>query len=237
MDKKIFIGSSSEGLPVAEAIQINLLNHGFNAVMWNDQGVFMPGKSVLDNLIGLLDTFGFAIFVFFKDDIVHIREKEFTAVRDNVIFELGLFMGRMGPENVYFVVPEDCRDFRIMSDLSGIVYLTYSDIHDMNIGVKVACNSLRAILKKNRSTPGINSPEVVADKKIGDLMTDDDYISFIEEWLSESSNNSKVIKFDEVDEELKMPIGTAKKLIVSASKRWRLGVVRIGQNTVVFKRI
>lgn len=68
MDKKIFIGSSSEGLSVAEAIQINLLRDGFHAVMWNDQDVFRPGKSVLDNLIGLLDVFGFAIFVFYKDD-------------------------------------------------------------------------------------------------------------------------------------------------------------------------
>lgn len=237
MDKKIFIGSSIEGVPVAEAIQVNLLRDSFHAVMWNDQDVFKPGKSVLDNLIGLLDVFGFAIFVFSKDDVIHIRNRDLTAVRDNVIFELGLFMGRMGPENVFFVVPEDCRDFRIMSDLSGIVYLTYSDIHDMNIGVKVACNSLRSVLRQRYSIPGIINPEVVVDKKTVGLMTDDDYISFIEKWLSEASNNSKVIKFDEVDEELKMPVGTAKKLIVDASKRWRLGVVRIGPNTVVFKRI
>jgi predicted nucleotide-binding protein len=72
-----------------------------------------------------LNGFDFAIFVVTPDDQIDIRGKQFCATRDNVIFEIGLFMGGLGVERVIFVSAVNAADFRLPSDLNGITYATY----------------------------------------------------------------------------------------------------------------
>src|SRR5688572_12732348 len=57
----VFIGSSSEGLTVAEAIQTNL-EHDCKSVIWS-QGVFGLGEGTLESLVEKADDFDFAILV------------------------------------------------------------------------------------------------------------------------------------------------------------------------------
>ena len=52
-NKSIFIGSSSDGLKVAESIQILLNNDGFDTMVWN-QGIFGLGKGLLEELVTVL---------------------------------------------------------------------------------------------------------------------------------------------------------------------------------------
>ncbi|WP_160317995.1 TIR domain-containing protein [Chryseobacterium sp. ERMR1:04] len=49
MKPELFIGSSVEGLDIAEAIQ-SKLNHNFNINLWTD-GVFNIGSTTIDDLI------------------------------------------------------------------------------------------------------------------------------------------------------------------------------------------
>ncbi|MFS1985958.1 TIR domain-containing protein [Vibrio breoganii] len=44
------------------------------------------------------NTFDAAIFVLSPDDVVKIRGTEQTVTRDNVVFELGMFIGRLGAD-------------------------------------------------------------------------------------------------------------------------------------------
>ncbi len=121
--RKVFIGSSSESLGVAKALQENLeMNPGIECSIWN-QGIFELSKGILDNLVDLLGRFDFAIFVFSTDDMVRMREKLHTTTRDNVVFETGLAMGMLGKERTFFIKPknEDI-DFRMPTDLLGLTF-------------------------------------------------------------------------------------------------------------------
>lgn len=121
---RLFIGSSSEGLPVAEALQRNLWRVA-EATLWS-QGVFAPSRGGLESILNQLDNQDFGLFVFSPDDVVHIRETANSAVRDNVLFELGIFIGRLGRERCYFLVPDGFGDeLRIPTDLAGITPLAY----------------------------------------------------------------------------------------------------------------
>ncbi len=126
---KIFIGSSSEGSDVATRISVQLQSSGNNIrpTVWKDGGVFEPSKTFLNQMVCRLDSYDFSIFVFSPDDEIKIRGEETLAVRDNVLFELGLFIGQMGVERTFIVTPEDF-NIHIPTDLLGVTMLTYDAV-------------------------------------------------------------------------------------------------------------
>lgn len=126
----VFIGSSSEGLDVAREIAIHLQDDA-DVTVWKD-GIFTLGSSFLEALINSLDRFDFAIVVMTPDDLTISREVEQFSARDNVVFELGLFMGRLGRSRTFIVYNPDT-GLRIPSDLAGITTATYRTRDDGNL--------------------------------------------------------------------------------------------------------
>jgi len=120
---KIFVGSSVKGLPIAYAIQKSL-EHDAECTVWS-QGIFQPGSTPIEALTKTLDEHDFAIFVFFPEDIALIKDEHSTVVRDNVLFELGLFVGKLGRQRNFFVVPQG-EKLHLATDLAGIVPSTYN---------------------------------------------------------------------------------------------------------------
>jgi tetratricopeptide (TPR) repeat protein len=143
MKPAVFIGSSVEGLNVAYAVQQNL-NYAAEVTVW-DQGSFELSATNIESLIKSLDKFDFGIFIFTPDDKKNIRGDAKLTMRDNVLFELGLFIGRLGRERVFFVVP-DAGEFYIPTDLAGINPAKYeAERADGNLqaATGAACNAIR----------------------------------------------------------------------------------------------
>lgn len=131
MKPRIFIGSSVEGLEIAYAIQENLKHHS-EITIWS-QGVFSLSSYSLESIISELNNSDFGIFVFSPDDILSIRNESSTAIRDNVLFELGLFIGKLGRDRSFIIVPEKS-DLHIPTDLIGITLGKYEcDRQDNNL--------------------------------------------------------------------------------------------------------
>lgn len=148
MKPRIFIGSSVEGLNVAYAIQQNL-THDAEATVW-DQGVFELSQTSIESLSEILGKVDFGIFVFSPDDITHMRGKNTHSVRDNVLFEFGLFVGKLSRQRVFFVIPEG-EDVRIPTDLLGITPGKYDPNRQdksYQAATGAACNQIRTQIKK-----------------------------------------------------------------------------------------
>ncbi len=124
---RLFVGSSTEGLDVARAIQVNL-DHDADVTLWS-QGVFGLGGGTLVSLVEVAEDFDFAVLVLTPDDLVDTRGKMANSPRDNVLFELGLFIGRLGRERTYIVHPRDA-ELRLPSDLAGITPATFQSKRD-----------------------------------------------------------------------------------------------------------
>ncbi len=112
----LFVGSSREGIEVARAIQV-ALEDAAEVTLWN-QGFFGLSQGTLETLVNSVQRFDFAVLVATPDDMVTRREETALSPRDNVLFELGLFMGRLGRDRTFLVC--DPRTVRLPTDLLGV---------------------------------------------------------------------------------------------------------------------
>lgn len=125
MKPKVFVGSSTKGLQIAELVQSEL-EYEAEAVLWS-QGVFRKINVPIEDLMTAVESFDFAVFVLHPEDRIDVRGEEALAIRDNVIFELGLFLGKLGRSRNFFIAPALPGEIksRLPSDLSGITPAQY----------------------------------------------------------------------------------------------------------------
>lgn len=119
----LFLGSSRESLPIVEGIVAGLA--GVNVIVrpWT-QGVFAASQFPIDDLSKQLGAVDLAALVFGPDDRILSRWKPSRSPRDNVILELGLFMGALSRERSFMVTPGD-RKVKIPTDLLGMSPIQY----------------------------------------------------------------------------------------------------------------
>ena len=73
---RLFIGSSRESLPVAEALK-HLLRDDAEGLLWN-QGIFGISDYTLDSILKASHEFDFGAFIFGADDTVKIAANAFS---------------------------------------------------------------------------------------------------------------------------------------------------------------
>lgn len=142
---KLFIGSSKESLTVGEAVKSSLA-HVAAVTLWT-KGVFGPDKFTLEALEDQARNVDFAIMVFGPDDVIFSRHKRQEAPRDNVIFELGLFMGALGRKRAFVIAPAG-KKLKIPTDLLGTNRIEYSatDPRELVNQIDAACEDLRDVI-------------------------------------------------------------------------------------------
>lgn len=139
---RIFLASSVEGLDVADAINESL-DYDAEIVHWKNG--FDLSSYTIDSLMEKSRTVDFAIFVFTPDDVSTIREQSHIVVRDNVLFELGLFIGSLSKERCFIIKPRGI-DLHFPTDLLGLTPADFegkrSD-NDLTQAVNASCNKVK----------------------------------------------------------------------------------------------
>lgn len=127
---RVFIGSSTEGLAVAELIQLGL-EHAVECTLWT-QSSFTPGQTTIESIVDLSVQYDFAILILTPDDLLLKRGGQAFAPRDNILFELGLFTGALGRARTFMVYGRE-ETIHLPSDLAGVTAVTYSKRSDGNL--------------------------------------------------------------------------------------------------------
>jgi CRP/FNR family cyclic AMP-dependent transcriptional regulator len=146
-EPKVFIISSSEAKHIAHAIRDGLEKDVFTKV-WDD-GVFFAGGYALEALEQQLAVSDFAIAVAEADDLTESRGTKSASVRDNVVFELGLFMGKLTRYRAVLVHPR-IKDLKLPSDLQGLTVIPYEpgDASTASSRIRPVCDKLRELVRK-----------------------------------------------------------------------------------------
>lgn len=138
---RIFIGSSSESIHIAEFVA-RYFKDKYECVVWADS-FFDMNHFTYETLSKKAIAFDFAVYVGGKDDLV-VRSKdgsEKLAPRDNIYLEFGLYAGILSPARSYFLLHDECR---IASDLLG---LTVGYFHDES-SVMACCQQIDSKIQK-----------------------------------------------------------------------------------------
>lgn len=136
----LFIGSSTEGQEIANDIYQRFARKPVVPKPWSD-GVFQASSTSIESLVIASKEADFAALVLTADDMTVSRHKAKPSPRDNVIFELGLFMGTLGRERVFILKPKGI-DVRIPSDLLGVVWLEYLRAGRKSARLKLTCEKM-----------------------------------------------------------------------------------------------
>jgi hypothetical protein len=140
----MFVGSSTEGLGVARAVR-GLLHEDADITVWNE-GFFALGSTFIETLVNNLPSFDFAVLVLTPDDQVTSRDDTLMSPRDNIVFELGLFMGRLGRSRTFLLNS----DVKIPTDLAGVTTARFDwtrEPDEQLRAVAPACDSIRRAIR------------------------------------------------------------------------------------------
>lgn len=174
---RIFIGSSVESLPIADAVNLNL-DHQAEVTIWRN-GTFELSSNTIDSLEKKAKSVDFSLFIFSPDDIVIIRNQKKAAVRDNIVFELGLFIGALGKDRCFILKPRGV-DLYLPTDLLGMTLADYEPNRsdgDLASAVNHACVLIKQQMEKLQNLIHVKKPplplkdtiETITDLKSIDL--------------------------------------------------------------------
>jgi hypothetical protein len=74
------------------------------------------------------------------DDKRIVRKKKYAVPRDNLLFELGLFMGRLGTHRAFALVEDKVK---ILSDFHGVSLASFSRTGNPAEDIRLACEQIR----------------------------------------------------------------------------------------------
>jgi predicted nucleotide-binding protein len=121
---RVFFICSSEALDIAECIRTGLQHEDAVVEIWSDDHIFPPGGYPIEALERGVNESDLGIAIAQPDDLVRSRDRYQSTPRDNVIFELGFFMSRLGRARTLLLVPRG-EDLKLPSDFKGLTPLAY----------------------------------------------------------------------------------------------------------------
>jgi len=139
---RVLIISSPEALKIAEAAEKHLACATLTCKIWT-KGVFRTSPYAIESLEQQLDETDFAIVIATADDAVI---PSVNLAHDDIIFELGLAVGRLGRHRAFLLDPNKTGDIHL-PDASGLVSIPCRPARgqDFTTRLKKVCTHLRKV--------------------------------------------------------------------------------------------
>ncbi len=141
---------------MAELFAANFQRRGASVLPWFD--LFKSDRPPLHELERISLSVNRALLIATADDNSVVRGKQWLQMRDNVLFEYGLFSGRLGRKKTTLMIP-DKDDFKIPSDFLGLD-------HSISYGADIKAKEIERICATITTASDDNLPESIRDRGI-----------------------------------------------------------------------
>jgi predicted nucleotide-binding protein len=124
-NRKIFVVHGHDDL-MKQTVARTIEKIDFEAIILHEQE--NRGRSIIEKFTDHSDV-GFAVVLLSPDDVGSKMGGSHTLssrARQNVVFEMGYFIGKLGRERVVVLHPSTS-DFEMPSDYSGVIYIDYDE--------------------------------------------------------------------------------------------------------------
>jgi predicted nucleotide-binding protein len=147
--ERCFIGYAGSSRGVALDVKDILRNNvpGLQLVDWVWD--FRVGATIIGELEYQAKECQMALFLVTKDDALVADNAVLYTPRDNIVFEIGFFSGKLGREKTILLVEEGTE---LPSDWGGVIYLTLRDRLNLASIHGPLLRAVNAILESNRPT-------------------------------------------------------------------------------------
>ena len=161
---RVFVGSSPRGLPVAEVLRAALESET-ETTLWHEDAFGLPDGS-LETLETAARNAEFAVFVLTQQDLDAGQESGIETARDNVLLELGLFVGAVGRARTFLVHPRD-EPPRLPTSLAGLGTATYGVREDGNLQAALGptCTRLKDAIRRALPSEELRLPHVARRRR------------------------------------------------------------------------
>lgn len=127
--QRLFIGSSTSGRLVAQALESRLRSR-MQCRLWFEDS-FIPSRTIVEDLERIARSeVDAAVLVLTPDDVRDRGRGAKPVPRDNVLFELGMFMGSLGRHKTFGLKCGHC-EMDVPTDLLGVTWLDYHHPHEL----------------------------------------------------------------------------------------------------------
>jgi len=229
-----FVGSSTGSLAVAHALRENLEYH-IEVRVWN-QGIFDFSASTLSSLLEAISETDFGAFVLAADDLAEIRKEVRRVPRDNVVFELGLFIGGLGRDRTFIVAPRGIADFAAPD---GPPRHHARDLRPESARWEPSRSPWPAATKIKTAVSRLGPMETDATDPSANpaaAFDDNDCLSILESWLGgrPSGDNTQAMVFTEVDRPARPPAWISGHPLRAGGQEVELRREAPSANTIMF---
>lgn len=134
----MFVGSSTERLGSARRLAEHFAPDRDTVEVFVWDAIFGNLEYPLEALTRTLNDWDFAALIWGGEDRTDSRSTVKASPRDNLIFEAGLAIGRLGRRRTFILVPEAAdTSLKIPSDLEQAALLTYRDVTMSDAGERI----------------------------------------------------------------------------------------------------
>lgn len=161
---RVFIGSSTAGKAIAQALE-SKLKSVMQVQLWF-KSTFQASRTIIEDLERIARSeVDLAVLILTPDDTRNRGRGRQRVPRDNVLFELGLFMGALGRGRTFGVTCGHC-DIDLPTDLSGITWLEYLHPHEQEAQYGADPVGLLDTLANSVSAVAAEIIDIAADLKL-----------------------------------------------------------------------